>query len=110
MAARSSASRRGGRRRRGGGGAAPDGKSLFTANGCGGCHTLADAGTQGTTGPDLDKVLKGKDKAFIQESITDPQKEIAPGFQGGIMPHNFGQSLSPDQLKALVDYLSQVTQ
>ena len=94
----------------GGGGAAADGKALFSSNGCGGCHTLSDAGTQGTAGPDLDKVLKGKDKAFIQQSITDPNKVIAPGFQPGIMPQNFGQSLSPDELKALVDYLSQVTQ
>jgi cytochrome c oxidase subunit 2 len=92
----------------GGGGAA--GKALFSSNGCGGCHTLSDAGTQGTVGPELDKVLKGKDKAFIEESIVDPNKEIAAGFQGDIMPQNFGQSLSPDQLKALVDYLSQVTQ
>jgi cytochrome c oxidase subunit 2 len=84
------------------------GKQVFTSN-CGGCHTLADAGTQGTTGPDLDKVLKGKDAAFIQESITDPNKEIAPGFQGNLMPQDFRQKLSPDQLKALVDYLSQVT-
>jgi cytochrome c oxidase subunit II len=94
----------------GGGGAAPDGKALFASNGCGGCHTLADAGTQGTTGPELDKVLKGKDKAFIRESIADPNKEIAPGFQGNLMPQDFGQKLSPDELNALVDYLSQVTQ
>jgi cytochrome c oxidase subunit 2 len=93
----------------GGQAAAPDGKTLFAENGCGGCHTLADAGTQGTTGPVLDKVLKGKDPAFIQESITDPNKEIAPGFQANLMPQDFGQKLSPDQLKALVDYLSQVT-
>jgi cytochrome c oxidase subunit II len=93
----------------GGEAAAPDGKTLFADNGCGGCHTLADAGTQGTTGPDLDNVLKGKDAAFIQESITDPNKEIAPGFQANLMPQDFGQKLSPDQLKALVDYLSQVT-
>ena len=94
----------------GGGGGKPDGKTLFTENGCGGCHTLADAGTSGTTGPVLDKVLKGKDKAFIRESIVDPNKEIAPGFQGNIMPQDFGQKLSQDQLNALVDYLSKVTQ
>jgi len=29
------------------------GKQLFTAT-CGGCHTLADAGTKGTIGPNLD--------------------------------------------------------
>ena len=49
-----------------GAGAAPDGKTIFTdGNGqstaCGACHTLADAGTSGSTGPDLDTGLKGRD-------------------------------------------------
>jgi mono/diheme cytochrome c family protein len=30
-----------------------NGKQLFASN-CGGCHTLADAGTAGTVGPNLD--------------------------------------------------------
>jgi cytochrome c oxidase subunit 2 len=97
-----------------GGGAAADPKKLFTdGNGtstaCGGCHTLADAGTNGTTGPDLGKVLKGKDAAFIRESILKPDAVIAPGFQGGIMPKNYGDTLSPDELNALVTYLSKVS-
>ena len=59
-----------------------------------------------TTGPNLDKVLKGKDKAFIQQSIEDPNAEIATGFQAGIMPPNFGQTLQPAQIDALVKYLA----
>src|SRR3954447_15332980 len=43
----------------GGGGAALDGKAIFTSTGCGGCHTLAEAGEDGTVGPNLDKGLKG---------------------------------------------------
>lgn len=35
------------------GGDVSAGKTLFVSK-CGGCHTLADAGTQGTTGPNLD--------------------------------------------------------
>jgi cytochrome c oxidase subunit 2 len=98
----------------GGGGAKPDGKKLFTdgngtATACGGCHTLADAGTNGTTGPDLDKVLKGKDAAFIRQSILKPDAVIAPGYQAGIMPKNYGDTLSPDELDALVTYLSKVS-
>jgi cytochrome c oxidase subunit 2 len=99
----------------GAGGAAKqaDGKTLFTdgngaATACGACHKLADAGTAGETGPDLDKVLKGKDAAFIEESILSPDKEIAPGFQGGIMPKNYGDTLSDDERTALVKYLGQV--
>jgi cytochrome c oxidase subunit 2 len=75
---------------------------------CGACHTLADAGTSGTTGPELDKVLKGKDAAFIKESIVKPDAEIAAGYQRGIMPPNFAQTLSPAQVDGLVRYLQEV--
>jgi cytochrome c oxidase subunit 2 len=100
----------------GGGGAAVNAKQLFTsgnastgATACATCHTLADAGAQGQVGPDLDKVLKGKNAAFIKESILDPNKVIAPGYQPNIMPPNFGDTLSAEQVDALVKYLSTVT-
>jgi cytochrome c oxidase subunit 2 len=97
----------------GGGAAGPDGKKLFTdgngtATACSACHTLADAGATATTGPDLGKVLVGKDPAFIKASILTPDAEIAPGFQGGIMPKNYGDSLSPAEVDALVAYLGKV--
>jgi cytochrome c oxidase subunit 2 len=97
----------------GGGGAAPaeDGKAIFTSQeaNCGACHTLADAGTNGTIGPDLDTVLKGKDEAFIKQSIDDPDAEIADGYQAGIMPPNFQDTLGAAKVDALVKYLSEVT-
>ena len=95
----------------GGGGEEPDGKAVFTSQegGCGNCHTLADASTTAQTGPDLDEVLADKDEAFIRESIVNPDAEIASGFQAGIMPPNYEQTLSPAQLDALVQYLSEVT-
>ncbi len=93
----------------GGGGAAPDGKTVFTDNGCGACHQLADAGTTGGVGPDLDKVLADKKAAFIKQSIEDPNAVIAPGYSAGIMPPNFGQTLQPAELDALVKYLDEVT-
>ena len=36
-------------------GAATAGKAVFASAGCGGCHTLAAAGTSGNVGPNLDK-------------------------------------------------------
>ena len=95
----------------GGGTAAPaaDGKPLFTSAGCAACHTLADAGATGTTGPDLGKVLVGKDPNFIKTSIVDPNAFVEKGYQGGIMPQNFAQSLTPAQIDAIVKYLSDVT-
>ena len=98
-----------------GGGAADeaDGKTLFTdgngtATACGSCHKLADAASSGESGPDLDKTLAGKDAAYVEESITAPDKEIAAGFQAGIMPKNYGDTLSAEELDALVKYLGEV--
>jgi cytochrome c oxidase subunit II len=84
------------------------GKSLFTSSGCGGCHTFKAAGSAGKTGPDLDKTLKGKDEAYIRESIVDPNAKIAPGFQQGVMP-NYGEQLESQQVADLVAFLQQST-
>lgn len=81
----------------------------FFATNCGGCHTLAQAGTTGTVGPDLDQVLPGQAEAMISESITDPNAQATPGFPSGVMPSNYGQTLTPEQLQALVQYLVQAT-
>jgi cytochrome c oxidase subunit 2 len=80
------------------------GKTLFTQQ-CGTCHALADAGTTAEVGPDLDKVLAGKNADFIRKAIVDPNAEIAPGFQPNVMPGNFGELLSQQQLDSLVKYL-----
>src|SRR3954464_9613760 len=100
----------------GGQAAAPDAKALFTngkdssgATPCGACHTLAAASTNGTTGPDLDQVLKGKDAAFIKQSIVQPDAEVAKGFAKGIMPPNYGSTLSGSEVDALVKFLSDST-
>jgi cbb3-type cytochrome c oxidase subunit III len=48
-----------------------NGAKLFTAK-CGGCHTLAAAGTQGTLGPNLDDAFAGsKAQHFKQSSIQN---------------------------------------
>jgi mono/diheme cytochrome c family protein len=88
-------------------GKAPNGKIVFSAQGCGSCHTFKAASATGTVGPDLDTALKGKDTAFVHESIVDPNKEIAPGYQPNIMPQNFGQTLTPTQINDLVAFLTQ---
>ena len=109
VADRAAGNQPGGEEETGGNAAAPDGKAIFTDSGCGGCHALSDAGTTGGTGPNLDDVLADKDEAFIHESIVDPSKEIAPGFQDGIMPPTYGESLTKTELDALVKYLHEVT-
>jgi cytochrome c oxidase subunit 2 len=87
-------------------GAAVQGKELF-ANECGSCHTLADAGTTGETGPNLDNVLAGKDAEYVREQIVNPDSNITPGFQP-VMPDDFEERLAEPQLDSLVEYLLSV--
>ena len=89
-------------------GGAIQGMELFTQQ-CGSCHTLADAGTEGEVGPNLDEALQGADAEFIMESIVNPSAEIAEGFQDGVMPANYGEMYTDPQLESLVEYLQQAT-
>jgi mono/diheme cytochrome c family protein len=83
------------------------GAQVFANKGCGSCHTLAAANSGGTTGPDLDEVLPGQEESMIEESIVDPEAEIAEGYPAGVMPQNFGETISPEELKELVKFLSE---
>lgn len=85
------------------------GAQVFANNGCGGCHTLAAAGSGGVTGPNLDEVLPGQSAAMIKESIVDPNAHIAKGYPANVMPQNFSTIIKPSEIDQLVDYLSTST-
>jgi cytochrome c oxidase subunit 2 len=53
-------------------------------------------------------VLKGKNAAFIRQSILQPDAVIAKGYPKGIMPPNYGSTLKPAEVDALVKYLTNV--
>jgi cytochrome c oxidase subunit 2 len=96
------------------------GKAAFTgAAGCSGCHTLAAAGATGTVGPNLDTRLKADCtlpasqtvrgttlQKCIETAITKPYAYLPTGYSSGIMPNDFGQRLTSDQIQALVNFLS----
>jgi cytochrome c oxidase subunit 2 len=106
---------RGGGGAAGGGGGAASGKQVFASSGCGGCHTLADAGSSGTTGPKLDELKTqaakfGKQRhesadQYVRESILDPTAFTVPGYPKGVMPGTYKSQLSSAQVDALVKYL-----
>ncbi len=81
------------------------GAQVFANNGCGGCHTLAEAKAGGKTGPNLDEALPGQTAAMIEQSIVDPNAKIAKGYAPNVMPPNFESLIQPDELKQLVQYL-----
>jgi mono/diheme cytochrome c family protein len=87
-----------------------DGAALFDSEGCAGCHTLQAAGSSAEVGPNLDTELANEDPQFIEESIVAPDAVIAKGFGEGIMPDSFGETMTSEQIQALVTYLVDSTQ
>lgn len=77
----------------GGGGEATDGRAIFVQN-CAACHTLADAGTSGTIGPNLDQARPSKELAV--DRVTNGMGAMPP----------FKDSLSPAQIEAVAEYVS----
>lgn len=74
------------------------GLAVFTRMGCGGCHTLAAAGSTGPIGPDLDQRLPNHTRESLTAVILTPPA-------GSAMPEDFGERMSDDELAALVDFL-----
>jgi cbb3-type cytochrome c oxidase subunit III len=72
-----------------------DGKKIFQAE-CASCHTLKDAGTTGTIGPNLDQLKPA-------QPIVQHQVEVG----GGVMPA-FKGKLSDAQITAVAKYVSSV--
>jgi cbb3-type cytochrome c oxidase subunit III len=70
-----------------------DGKSIFVAN-CGSCHTLADAGTSGKVGPNLDDAKPSQERV---QSIVTNGRGAMPAFSG---------SLDAQQIQAVAEYVS----
>lgn len=87
-------------------GSAEAGKTVFQVSGCGSCHLFAAAGTNGTVGPNLDEALAGKDAAYVERAIVDPDADIAEGYSPGVMPQTYEEQLSPKQVDDLVAFLT----
>jgi mono/diheme cytochrome c family protein len=81
------------------------GAQVFANNGCGGCHTLAAAKSGGVTGPNLNEVLPGQSAAMVEDSIVDPNANIAKGYPPNVMPQNFKTIIKSNEIEQLVEYL-----
>ncbi len=85
------------------------GAQVFDSQGCADCHSLQAAGATGAVGPNLDTALASKDAQFIETSIVDPNDFVEEGFQSGIMPTDYGDVLTPEDLANVVAFLSDAT-
>ena len=75
-------------------GDAVNGEQIFASAGCGGCHTLSAAGTNGSVGPNLDDASPSYDK--VVERVTNG---------AGAMP-SFESDLSAQEIQDVAAYVS----
>ena len=71
-----------------------DGEAIFASAGCGGCHTLAAAGSSGTVGPNLDDAQPSLELAI--DRITNGRGGM-PAFEG---------QLSEEQIRAVAEFVT----
>jgi len=72
-----------------------DGEKVFASAGCGNCHTLAAAGSNGGVGPNLDDLAP--DVATVQHQVENG---------GGGMP-SFSGDLSQAEIDAVARYVAE---
>jgi len=87
------------------GGNASAGKKLFVADArCGSCHTLKDAGSRGTVGPDLDEAFaESRAEGFKSSAIENVVRDqIKYPTRGSGMPANLVKGQEADDVAAYV--------
>ncbi len=86
--------------------------ALINKGGCAGCHTIAGVeGAMGSLGPPwcvpAQKVQSGAENLdYLRTAIVDPNAVIAEGFPANIMPQNFGELFTPEEVETLVAFIA----
>jgi mono/diheme cytochrome c family protein len=86
------------------------GEELFANATCNGCHQLDAVGAVGGVGPNLNDVGSRLSVDEIIESIAEPNAVLAENCPAGpcpagVMPQNFAERLSTEQIQTLAEYL-----
>lgn len=93
------------------------GMSLAARNGCAACHSADGSALQGpswfalfgTTEQLTDGTEVVVDEDYVIESILDPNAKIADGYPPDLMPKDFAEKLSEDDLGAIVAYMKSLS-
>jgi len=73
-------------------GDAAAGQRIYASKGCVGCHAIGGQG--GRSGPDLTRAGRQRSVAHLRQSISEPDRELAAGFQTVSVTTRDGRKLS----------------
>lgn len=90
-----------------------DGQQVASNAGCQACHSLDGSkivgpswkGLFGSTREFEDGSTVTADEAYVHESIVNPNAKIVKGFQPNLMPATYAQTLSEDQITAIIEFI-----
>ena len=83
---------------------APQGRRLFSDEGCQHCHSIAAVDAGGKLGPRLD--ILDDDAEDIAESIADPRDETEDDYPEKLMPTDYARRMSGDEIRALAAFVA----
>ena len=89
------------------------GETIARESGCLSCHTTDGAPSVGPTWQGLfgseetlaDGTTVTVDEAYLRESIVDPNAKIVEGFPEGVMPQDYGDTLSDSEVGSIIEYI-----
>ncbi|MBI5300543.1 MAG: cytochrome c oxidase subunit II [Chloroflexi bacterium] len=89
------------------------GKRWSAQFGCAACHSVDGKTLVGPTWKGLynskvefaDGTSATADDAYLKESILNPNAKQSKGFLPNVMPANFGQTIKPEQINDLLEYI-----
>jgi len=92
------------------------GQKYIKENGCTGCHSIDGSKLVGPTFMGLfghsvqlaDGASVTADQNYLKESILEPNAKIVKGFPPNIMPKNYGQALTEDQVNDIIAFLESI--
>lgn len=103
--------------------AGEDAKTIILNSGCGSCHAIGSLGEAHKVGPDLSTIgaeaanrVPGLTAAeYLRQSILEPGAFVQPNCpngpcRDGIMPRDYTQRLTPEQIDTIVSFLLELTQ
>ena len=89
------------------------GEALARENGCLTCHTADGSPGIGPTWKGLfgrtetlsdgSKVVVDED--YLYESIVNPNAKVVQGFPANVMPQDYGEKLSKEEIEAIIEYI-----
>jgi cytochrome c oxidase subunit 2 len=90
-----------------------EGQQVAQSAGCLACHTVDGSPSVGPTWQGLfgstETLADGStvqvDEQYLHESIVDPNAKIVEGFAPGLMPQDYEQSLTEQEIQAIIEYI-----